>query len=338
MAISPLLTLFLTTLILLPILLKLIQRKSAKQLLPLPPGPRGLPILGSLLFLSPNLHHYFSSLSQSYGPVLSLRLGSKLCVVISSPSAAREIFKTHDNVFANHAIPASAATYLRNASPNILFAPSGPLWRMLRKTAVREMLGPAGIENVAPFRSEEMRRAVEDVWGKARSGAAVDVRETAFRTMLNMMTSMLWGERVACVGEGREFRRAIEGVVDLLTVPNAADFFPAMAWVDPQGMGRRMRKLLAWINKYLDDIVERKKRMMTGGERRRDVLESLLDCVDQGDPPFTLDCFYKLVVVSLLHRGDNCNEFVAHSEPSPTKCQKRVLLHLAIFQQMYLLG
>lgn len=300
MAISALLTLFLTTLILFPILLIKLMQRNSKQLLPLPPGPRGLPILGSLLFLSPNLHHYFSALSQSYGPVLSLRLGSKLCVVISSPSAAREIFKTQDNIFANHAAPASAAVYLRNSSPNILFAPFGPLWRMLRKTAVREMLSAAGIEAVAPFRSKEMRRTVADVWGKAGSGAAVDVRETAFRTMLNMMTGMLWGERVACVGEGREFRRAIEGVVDLLTVPNVADFFPATAWVDAQGMGRRMRKLLAWINKYLDEIVERKKRMMAVGERRRDVLESLLDCVDQGEPPFTLDNFYKLVVVSLI--------------------------------------
>lgn len=71
-----------------------------------------------------------------------------------------------------------------------------------------------------------------------------------------------------------------------------------MAGADLQGMGRRMRRRLGWINRYLEGVVERKRGMMAKGERRRDVLESLLDCVDEGDSSFSLDNFYKLVVVS----------------------------------------
>ncbi|XP_020590254.1 cytochrome P450 76C2-like [Phalaenopsis equestris] len=325
--IAALLALSLAVSFLLFIMLKR-KRGNAYQHLPLPPGPYGLPILGSLPFINRNLHHYFAGLARTYGPVLSLRLGSKLCVAISSPSAARQILKDQDVAFANHATPAAARFYFRGSNPNLLLAPYGPLWRTMRKTAVQEMLNAASIEVVAPFRRREMRRTVEELLASARTGAAVDVRETTFKTMLNMMTSMLWGERVASAGEGKEFRRAIEDVVELLMAPNVADFFPVVAALDPQGLGRRVKKLMGWIYKYLDMTVEKKKRMMAGGERRRDVLEALLDLVEMGNPeaPFTLDNAYKLMVDLIGAGTDSTSTTVewamAELLSDPTRMQK----------------
>ncbi|KAL0542163.1 hypothetical protein IC582_022256 [Cucumis melo] len=39
----------------------------------LSPGPRGLPLVGYLPFLSPNLHHTFADLAKIYGPIFKLR-------------------------------------------------------------------------------------------------------------------------------------------------------------------------------------------------------------------------------------------------------------------------
>lgn len=57
----------------------------------LPPGPWGLPVLGSLLRLSPTEpYRSLSRLAERYGPVYSVRLGHVLTVVISDPKIARE--------------------------------------------------------------------------------------------------------------------------------------------------------------------------------------------------------------------------------------------------------
>ncbi|XP_020599986.1 uncharacterized protein LOC110039303 [Phalaenopsis equestris] len=312
--IAALLTLSLTIFLLFLIRLKR-KHGDEKQLLPLPPGPPGLPILGNLPFLKPDLHRYFAGLARSYGHVFSLRLGSKLCVVISSPSAAREIFKDQDAAFANHVVPAAAFFYFGNSNLDMLWAPNGKHWRTLRKIAVREMLSSSSIEALSPLRCREMRRTVGAVWHQANLGEAVEVRETAFLTILNMTTSMLWGEPVSGSGEGKEFRRAIEGLVDLFSAPNVGDFFPVVAPLDLQGLGRRMRKLSEWINKYLEEIAEKKKEKMASGERSRDVLEALLDIVEEGNPqePFTMDDLFKLMVDIIGGATDNATTVIEWS-------------------------
>ena len=61
----------------------------------LPPGPTGLPILGSFLQLGEKPHHSLSKFAESYGPLISLRLGSITTVVASSPETARLILQKH---------------------------------------------------------------------------------------------------------------------------------------------------------------------------------------------------------------------------------------------------
>ncbi|KAH0939957.1 hypothetical protein HID58_007418 [Brassica napus] len=82
--------------------------KSKPQSPPLPPGPWGLPIVGNLPFLKPELHTYFQGLAEKHGPVFKLWFGSKLAIVVTSSEVAREILRTNDVIFANHDVPAVA--------------------------------------------------------------------------------------------------------------------------------------------------------------------------------------------------------------------------------------
>jgi hypothetical protein len=65
----------------------------------LPPGPFPLPIIGNLHMVGALLHRALAALSMKHGPLMSLRLGSVLTLVVSSPELAREFLKTHDQLF-----------------------------------------------------------------------------------------------------------------------------------------------------------------------------------------------------------------------------------------------
>ncbi|PHT92655.1 hypothetical protein T459_00537, partial [Capsicum annuum] len=124
----------------------------------LPPGPRGLPIVGFLPFLRPNLHHQLTELSQQYGPIYKFWLGSRLCVVLNSPSLAKQVVCDQDSVFANRDLPIAGlvATY---GGIDIALSPYGSYWRDMRKLFVREMLSNRNLEacySLGDTRSERL--------------------------------------------------------------------------------------------------------------------------------------------------------------------------------------
>jgi hypothetical protein len=71
----------------------------------LPPGPKGIPIIGNLHQLDiSNLHLQFSKFSKIYGPLFSLQLGLRQAIVVSSAEIAKEVLRNNDHVFSNRPI------------------------------------------------------------------------------------------------------------------------------------------------------------------------------------------------------------------------------------------
>ncbi|GMP95982.1 hypothetical protein CsSME_00044827 [Camellia sinensis var. sinensis] len=157
---------------------------------PLPPGPRGLPVLGYLPFLGTNLHHSFSHLAHHYGPVFKLWLGNKLYVVITSPSLAKQVVRDQDIVFSNRDPPISAlaATY---GAQDIAWSSYGSHWRNMRKIFVREMLSNSSLEAGYNLRRTEVRKTITQVYRNI--GKPVEIGEIVFMTEFNVVLSMLWG-------------------------------------------------------------------------------------------------------------------------------------------------
>ncbi|GMP95935.1 hypothetical protein CsSME_00044793 [Camellia sinensis var. sinensis] len=118
-------------------------------------SPRGLPVVGILPFLDLELHSCFVSLSQTYGPIMRLPMGTK----------HREMLREHDITFANRDVPELANAAVAKGDLDIVFSPYGPGSQMLRKVCVR----------------------------KVRVGSPVHVGQQMFLTALNAITSMLWG-------------------------------------------------------------------------------------------------------------------------------------------------
>ncbi|XP_015896565.2 flavonoid 3'-monooxygenase CYP75B137 [Ziziphus jujuba] len=257
--------------------------------LPLPPGPKGLPLVGNLLALDPELHSYFSGLSKIYGDILKLRLGNKLGIVISSPSLASEVLKVQDVTFANRDVPAAGriATY---GGCDIAWTPYGPEWRMLRKICVLKMLSNTTLDSVYALRRREVRQTVGHFYNKV--GSPVNIGEQIFLTILNVITSMMWGGTVE--GEersslGSEFREVVSEMTELLGKPNVSDFYPGLARFDLQGIAKQMDGLARRFDGIFERMIYQRLRIeKVGGDDCKDFLQFLLRLKEGGDSKTSL--------------------------------------------------
>ncbi|KAG9131084.1 hypothetical protein Leryth_006804 [Lithospermum erythrorhizon] len=133
-----------------------------------PPGPPGLPLLGNLhQFDANNTHLYVWELSQKYGPIMSLKLGSVPTLVISSAKMAKEVMKTYyDNIFA-----------------------SRPKHLALQKLSYYEFA------TLAPIREDEVARLAKKISEFASLGKVVDFRKTMMFVSSSFICRVAFGKR-----------------------------------------------------------------------------------------------------------------------------------------------
>ncbi|KAK6262962.1 hypothetical protein QUC31_008778 [Theobroma cacao] len=267
-------------------------RKSRKSIAPLPPGPRGLPLVGYLPFLgTDNLHLVFTELAGVYGPIYQLWLGNKLCVVISSPSLAKEVVRDNDITFSERDPPIAAQICTFGCNDIVFDSYSTPDWRMKRKVLVREMLSNSSIKACHGLRREQVMKTITNVYKNA--GKPIDFGELSFLTSINAVMSMLWGGKQGGDQKGNsiwtDFRELITQLMVILGKPNVSDIFPVLAWFDIQGIEREMKKISQSFDQLFDSMIEARMSVATkmekddGKTEQKDFLQLLLELKEKDD-------------------------------------------------------
>ncbi|KAK9059673.1 hypothetical protein SSX86_020377 [Deinandra increscens subsp. villosa] len=255
---------------------------------PLPPGPRSLPIVGYLPFLTSDLHTQFTAMAHTYGPIFKFHLGSKLNVVINSVELAKEVVRDQDETFANRnlTVGASVITY---GGQDIVWAMNDPNWRKLRKIFVHEALSNKNLEACRSFRRDEVRKTVKNVFSKI--GAPIGIFEISFLTETNVLTSLIWGntsdkeEKDRALGS--EFQTVANDIVEIFRRPNLSDFFPVLGRLDLQHVKRDMKIQLEKLDQIFESMIE--DRIKANSEKsgdhegKKDFLEILLDLRNRED-------------------------------------------------------
>ncbi|KAK6158027.1 hypothetical protein DH2020_005341 [Rehmannia glutinosa] len=282
--------------------------KSSKQTHLLPPGPRGLPIVGYLPFLRKDLHHHLTELSHQHGPIFKLWIGKKLWIVINSSSLLKEVFRDQDTVFANRDITVAARimTYGLN---DIAWSPYGPQWRNLRKVFAREMLSNNNVKITYNLRKEEVRKAVREIYSKI--GTPIDICELAMRIDLSLLINMIWGGKIEAERRDRilaELLPLVAEMLDLLIKPNISDFFPVIARFDIQGVAKEATTLLQKVDAITEDTID--ERMKNASEKpienegRTDFLQILVDLMQEEDNKASLGKLQiKAMLINILVGG-----------------------------------
>ncbi|KAG8380217.1 hypothetical protein BUALT_Bualt07G0170400 [Buddleja alternifolia] len=265
----------------------------------LPPGPYPFPIIGNALQLGQNPHRSLAKLSKTYGPLISLKIGSQTVVVASSPEMAKEVLLTHDHVLSGRTLIAAAEAQDHNIN-SMAFLPVGDAWRKIRKICKEQMFSTHQLDISEGLRRAKLQKLRDYVNECCVSGQAVRIEQAAFTTTLSLMSSTLFSVDFGSYDSNsstQEYKEAIQGVMDTVSTPNLVDFFPMLRMIDPQGIKRRaeicLEKLLGIFENIINQRLEsrRNNNNNTGGglPKEKDMLEALLD-LRQGNDEYDLSC------------------------------------------------
>ncbi|KAE8698059.1 CYP736A12 protein [Hibiscus syriacus] len=222
----------------------------------LPPGPRGLPILGSLLMMGTKPYQTLQRLALRYGPIMHLRLGLMPVIVVSSPETAELFLKTHDAVFASRP-PLEASKYISYNQQNLILAPYGSYWRNIRKMCTLELLSNQKISSFRSMRKQEADLLVHRIREAAAAGVAVDLTSEVNTFSADVSCRMVIGKKFNRDGfSERGFEATVRETMQMASAFNLADYIPQIRGLDLQGKTKRMKAISKDFDHFIEKVLE----------------------------------------------------------------------------------
>ncbi|KAF8783893.1 hypothetical protein HU200_000342 [Digitaria exilis] len=199
-------------------------RSSAQ--LRLPPSPWALPIIGHLHHLSRGglPHRAMRDLARRHGELMLLKLGEVPVMVASSPSAAREIMRTHDATFASRPMGPMSRLWFEDSN-GILFAPYGDAWRHLRRVCTQELLTPRRVVSFRHVREDELRRLLSAVADASAARRPVNLTEMFSTFIADSTVRAIIGSRK--LKDRDAYLRMLKGLFAIMPGMSLPDLFPS---------------------------------------------------------------------------------------------------------------
>ncbi|KAB5552000.1 hypothetical protein DKX38_009311 [Salix brachista] len=241
----------------------------------LPPGPVSYPLFGNWLQVGNDLNHrLLASLSQTYGAVFLLKLGSKNLVVVSDPELANQVLHAQGVEFGSR--PRNVVfDIFTGGGQDMVFTVYGEHWRKMRRIMTLPFFTNKVVNQYSNSWEQEMDLVVEDLKDneKVRTEGIV-VRKRLQLMLYNIMYRMMFDAKFQS-SEDPLFVQATRFNSERSRLAqsfeyNYGDFIP---WLRPflRGYLNKYRDLqqrrLAFFNNYF--IEERRKIMASNGEKHK---------------------------------------------------------------------
>jgi cytochrome P450 family 89 subfamily A len=183
---------------LLALYLFVLLRRRAKQGRRLPAGPPSVPLFGNLLWRrnsAADVEPLLLRLFERYGPVVTLRIGSRLNIFVTDRHLAHAALVGPASVTLSDRLRAAASARLGSTDNRITRADYGPTWRLLRCNLVSETLQPSRVRLFALARTW-VRRVLLDKLRESSASSEPNVMEAFQYSMFCLLVLMCFGERL----------------------------------------------------------------------------------------------------------------------------------------------
>ncbi|KAK6136028.1 hypothetical protein DH2020_030238 [Rehmannia glutinosa] len=210
----------------------LISRKSSSNTkkLNLPPGPPGYPVVGNLFQVARSgkpFFQYVRDLIPKYGPILTLKMGTRTMIIISSAELAHEALIEKGQIFATRPTENPTRTIFSSNKFTVNAAFYGPVWRSLRRNMVQNMLSAARVREFRRAREAAMDTLIYRL--KAEAAANNDVvwvLKNARFAVFCILLAMCFGVEM----DDETIEKVDQTMKDVLIVldPRLDDFLPLL--------------------------------------------------------------------------------------------------------------
>ncbi|XP_071718304.1 cytochrome P450 71AV8-like [Rutidosis leptorrhynchoides] len=269
----------------------------------LPPELWKLPILGHVHHLiATQPHRALANMAEKLGPIVHLQLGEISAIVISSPSLAKDIMKTHDISFANR--PKLQSTEIvAYKYTDIAFSPYGDYWRQMRKICVLELLSAKKVQSFRSLREQESWNLIESM--AMKGSTSVNLTDKIMTMMNTIICQVAVGSKCK---DQETFVAGINEVIHLSSGFDVSDLFPSSKLLPlVTGTRNKLMKLRNKMDKILDDIISDHQERRAGkriNHENEDLLDVLLRLKNNGglEFPITEDNI-KAVILDMFAAG-----------------------------------
>ncbi len=209
----------------------------------LPPGPRGLPVFGSLLELRQDTHLAIDRLARRHGDICLLRFGSVPTVIISHPDLLQETFGRPE--LADRWV--SEIMDILSSQKDLVLAPYGDRWRQMQRFANRELLSARNLDNMRERHIEGIVNGlVDQMVTMGEAGELVSPPVMVARSNSEMMFRSVFGWDDDTGEEFTQLRGALLEHVNWIfsnaTATNLADYIPWMRFLPNNSLKEAVRQ------------------------------------------------------------------------------------------------
>ncbi|KVH89153.1 cytochrome P450 76AD1-like [Cynara cardunculus var. scolymus] len=256
----------------------------------LPPGPNVFSFMKSIIKLGNKPHESCAVFSKRYGPLMTLKLGTKTTIVASSPDIVKEFIYTKDRSFSGRPVP-DISRVADHYKSSLVLLPTGDKWAKLRRMTKEYVFSVQRLEVSEIVRMEKVQELIDHVNQCCTDRKLVQIGDIVFTTILNILSNIFFSMDLARYDSvsSQEFKDMMGAFMGICEKPSIVDYFPILRALDPQGLVRRgkvyFNKLLTFSDKIIDQRLQTRLNSSSYNvtASSNDVLDLLLNNLDQKD-------------------------------------------------------
>ncbi|KZV14402.1 hypothetical protein F511_43428 [Dorcoceras hygrometricum] len=254
----------------------LLKPKNPNKISRLPPGPKGLPLIGNLHEFDPvHPHVYLRELAKKYGPLMRMKFGSTNAIVISSARVAKLAFKDNDLAIANRPTLVGLEKHSYNGN-DITFSKYNETWRELRKLSVVHLFSVKQVASFYPIRRDQVSRIIKDIINKSAKSEVINLSRAIFLLVNRIICRAGFGKNYEELEE-RRFDKVFKETQEIAGAFYFGDHFPLLGWIDKlNGMKSRIDKNFRTLDDFYQGLIDEHLDPNRPESKRGDILDLLI--------------------------------------------------------------
>jgi len=197
-------------------------RRSSSRL-PLPPGPRGLPLIGNLRQIpSVNPWRTLRAWHLAYGPIITVRYGPNPTIVLGSYAVTRELLEKRGSIYSSRPRMVVVGDHVYGGRLTSLL-PYGARWRAQHRVQA-SFLNVRAAQKYHPLQDVESKQLLWELLD-SNDFPAVFTRYSA-----SLIFALAYGTRITdgAIGESADFTRLMEDILREVDGNPIVDAFPIL--------------------------------------------------------------------------------------------------------------